>query len=1346
MIFRHRTLRVRVQRFATLLGTSLLAGATLPLAAQTPSVVPIPFATTIAGTPAGLSSANPPTACPSTSQIPNNLNQNLGDGCLPTQPQVVLATVYGSFTDAEGNIYITENGTNNDIRVIYKGGAALKQLLIASYAGLATNPAVASNALLQNFTPIPGHIYTLAGSITGTLSIKNGTKYACNAQTTGPTGLDSAGDGCPGSQAYIKPRGLAVDANGNVFFVSTGGGNLVKVMYAGGAQVANLITLENPGVTPQVGAVYKLSGQSTAGYSGDNGLASAAALIVVRDIVVDSNGNLYISDGNSTSSSGNNIRKIDGSTGIITTYAGGLGCSEPLAANTYCPAGDVGDTKAATSATLNGPYTLFLDRFNNLYISEYSGNRLRVVASNTSSIPGISSAKAGNIYTFAGGGASSADGTLASLLALGSVQVAGVDPAGNIYVEDSTAKVIWRFDASTGIGYVIAGHKSGSTPAAGAFCSGTAGPQSQDNFGDGCPATMAAMSDIGRISFDGQGNMYVGENGNAVVRELSYNTQFPSTNVGVTTTQSLAYKALAAATISSDSFTVQGQGTSEFSDAGTGTCNALSGLTAAQVCTFDVNFTPAHSGLRPGTYQLSGSTSTLVSQVLSGVGVASDLAVDPGTQTSAGTNLQASGVVTDLFGNIYIADQVSNSVLKGTTTSTTLTPLVTNLNKPAGLALDSAGNLYIADSGNNRVLETTSSGTTVGTVGAGLTAPSGVAVDQYGNVFIADTGNNRVVEIAPNGVQSTVALTGLSAPTQLTFDANGDLFVVDSGNARIVELPVNNSQIALSLPSGVTPTAVAADAAGTVYVTDSTNLQVLAFAPGSTDGDTLVTGLKTPAALAVDQDGNLYVADTGLTSVLYDRRSLGNITFPITNVNQSSESSINLLNVGNAALDFPTTTLFAVTGAPEITLAPSTTNGCSSGVNYAPGTGCNFTATFLPTVPGNAAANATFNTNAVNNAAAQISGGGLLLVSTTTGLAVTSPTGTISYGQVVTLTATVTPASNAGTPSGTVTFTVNGKAQTPQPYGNGTVTLTLNPAVGTYAISVAYSGDGNYASSSASTNFTVALAPTTTALTVAPQSSNGTVSLVFTATVNSSTATGETGTVSFYAGTQLLGTVNLSGSRTATYTTATLSFATNTFTASYSGNANFASSTSSAQTPASDFAIAASITTASIPQGGDVNIGFVIASLYNSTGTITPTCSGLPANTVCRFQPTTISLSGVTNVQLLVDTNVDSNIAQNTSPFGLRTVFYASLLPLTLLLAGGRSRKLRSLGLALLVSLCVFLPMNGCSSGSSSATNNQGKVTPVGTSAITVTFTGAGSLASHTAPLNLTVIQNNTSF
>ena len=67
--------------------------------------------------------------------------------------------------------------------------------------------------------------------------------------------------------------------------------------------------------------------------------------------------------------------------------------------------------------------------------------------------------------------------------------------------------------------------------------------------------------------------------------------------------------------------------------------------------------------------------------------------------------------------------------------------------------MDTSGNLYIADQGNNRLLKETLSGAsyTQTTVAGGLNDDQGVAVDPEGNVYIADSVNNRVLKETPVG-------------------------------------------------------------------------------------------------------------------------------------------------------------------------------------------------------------------------------------------------------------------------------------------------------------------------------------------------------------------------------------------------------------------------------------------------------------------------------------------------------------------------------------------------------------------------------------------------------------------
>ncbi|MBI2828240.1 MAG: Ig-like domain repeat protein, partial [Acidobacteria bacterium] len=181
--------------------------------------------------------------------------------------------------------------------------------------------------------------------------------------------------------------------------------------------------------------------------------------------------------------------------------------------------------------------------------------------------------------------------------------------------------------------------------------------------------------------------------------------------------------------------------------------------------------------------------------------------------------------------------------------------------------------------------------------------------------------------------------------------------------------------------------------------------------------------------------------------------------------------------------------------------------------------------------------------------------------STTTGV-VAAPNPS-TYGQSVTITATVSRAGGAVT-DGSVTFSEGSTVLAgPLTLGaTGEVSVALGTlAAGDHVITVTYSGAVAFKTSQGATTQTVNKAATTTALGSSTDPSAFGESVTFTASVSSSAGT-PTGPVTFKDGTTTLGTGTLNGSGQATFTTTGLSVGTRSITAEYAGDGNFTASTS----------------------------------------------------------------------------------------------------------------------------------------------------------------------------------------
>lgn len=274
------------------------------------------------------------------------------------------------------------------------------------------------------------------------------------------------GDGIAATSTGLVPAGIAVDAIGNLYISS--GHRIVKV-------------------TP-AGIINTVAGNSTSGFSGDNGPATAASLYGPSDVEVDPAGNLYVADyGNKR------IRKVS-TGGTITTVAG-----NGSSINTEC--GCNGDGMPAVQASVSEPRGIAFDAAGNLYIADWFVGLRRVD-------------RAGIINTVAGGGLFGGD-PMATNVALFARDLS-FDSRGNAYISHNNLVLMLSIDGSL---HVVAGEVDQS---AGGF-------NGETGFsGDGGPATQGLLATPLGIAVDAQGNVLIADSANNRIRKVNAIPQPPT--------------------------------------------------------------------------------------------------------------------------------------------------------------------------------------------------------------------------------------------------------------------------------------------------------------------------------------------------------------------------------------------------------------------------------------------------------------------------------------------------------------------------------------------------------------------------------------------------------------------------------------------------------------------------------------------------------------------------------------------------------------------------------------------------------------------------------------------------
>ncbi len=672
---------------------------------------------------------------------------------------------------------------------------------------------------------------------------------------------------------------------------------------------------------------------------------------------------------------------------------------------------------------------------------------------------------------------------------------------------------------------------------------------------------------------------------------------------------------------------------------------------------------------------------------------------------ATGGLIQGPGVVTLVAGNPTAYGYATNVYSGGTLTTPINAATQSYLNFPSGITFDQQGNLYIADEGNNavEVINLTSATETI----MGLQIPVGTIAKLVG--YGTGTECTNFVNTGNRGGCKTGLFTSGHPAQTSNIRADYDVAVDTTGNLYFTNEYYNN--VGMVSPSGI--------------LTNYAGIQ-------NTPGKVLTRGIATSTAigsdfnLALDSNSNLYISDSS-AGVIWRVDAVGN-------------------------------QMYVIAGGATTPCAGTIGDGCPATEALLSGKGIgSFATTNVPGVAGlhvdpagNLLVTDALPGGIASNRIRKISNGtqfGTVNGSKPTqNLDVHFGIGDGPGANTYTLTS---GASNFVL--GAAACTLNSDQTqdcilpvqaTPTVPGAFTSTLVINSAKGLQSAPIVLSGE-----------YTPVAGPSHTTLAVSSTNGcAGTTIAVGSQVVSTATAAGNggtpTGTVTFYNGSTQIGTPQtLNSAGQASITTSFTSPGSESITAVYNSDPFFLTSTS----PASTLTVAAPSFSTSVNSAQQNTIAAGQSALYSIlltgnvyAGNITFSCSGLPANSSCIFNPTTVTESGCTNTQtvaLTIQTAQATPVKQSSfamAPFGQGPWSALGILPglATAFAVMLRRRKSSSMkyGQVWLAAALLFaaLGVSACGNGTQSTPG-----TPAGTSTVTVTASDSGG---NKIPLSLTLV------
>jgi pectin methylesterase-like acyl-CoA thioesterase/sugar lactone lactonase YvrE len=985
-------------------------------------------------------------------------SDNYGDGCPLAQTK--LSTARGVNVDPYGNVFIAGYGQQtiniicNAISPLCPNTANRKQVgnmyRIAGCVGSAT-AAGTSGSGSTNGTSGDGYAASPYGNLSGDVGDWNPT----SATNLGITGYGS----CTAATtlgAVSSPRGVAADKYGNIYIAETGSGTAgfrYRVVVGPATfTLPNGTVLNNP-----LAAIIALD----PAYAG---LTAASAYGKVYPIL----------GGFTTAVTGAALpttigAACAGSSGGATLDTVGDGC--PF----YQTTSGTGQQGVGTDIDGN---VIFADQSKSIVRVLYVGGTAMATAiQKANNNPGLT-VTPGYVYPIVGAinsGATNAN--LSATPTLGTTTTIGngtskvaIDPFGNIYISDFNQAAVLFFDIKTGYVRKLA-------------TNGVACAAKLNSVGDGCPVNTSSFGGGGSgmgIGIGPQGDLYIADNTNALIRKVTATNLIPVT-VGSSVTQTEVLHGAAGTT----GITAALVNASPDISVGAVTCPAAN-ADGTLDCTVPVTFTPQTPGQRSGVLAVAaqgvtGSGTFPVAGMANGSALVVDSAA-PLVSTVGAVGIPV-GLAVDGSGNVFTMNTATGKVAvtsAGATTSIAGSSLPAS---PFQIAVDNQGDIYTTGTGSATITKLTPAGGGTYTQSsvsyippAGPAAPAGVAVDRQGNVYVSDRTNEAVYEI-PAGSSFgslnplvTVA-TGFTTVGQLAIDGAGNLFVADAG-ANTVKRLLAGATALTTVASSVVPSFIAADTAGDLYVQDGSAKTVTEY-PLSGPATTVYTFSGAAAGITADSSGLLYEAESGATAINAIQRQNAAFDF---GTSTAAVFSGTLTDVGNLAA-----TGVNQTDTGDFQVVAGASNGCNVAAAQAIGTACTVSATFTPQSGSGAVSDVVTLLSAISTT------GKLTLTATKTGSAVTTSTtiGGQTPGSPVYVASgtevafSVTVAASAGTASGSVAVTID--SASPITYnlnGSGVATVPISAlSAGSHTISATYATQNGFTgSASTATSFSIAQA------------------------------------------------------------------------------------------------------------------------------------------------------------------------------------------------------------------------------------------------------------------------------